>query len=69
MRIGIDVDGVLANFYAAYEALAIQTQGEDLFGEHKWPNETRHQTALRYIQQAERRAGAARALGGKGSGT
>lgn len=28
--------------------------------EQKWPNETRHQTALRYIQQAEKCGGVAK---------
>lgn len=37
MRIGIDVDGVLANFVEAYERLVIEESGVDLFGENKWP--------------------------------
>lgn len=38
MRIGLDVDGVLANFYAAYEALTIKVDGRNLFGKKRWPN-------------------------------
>lgn len=37
MRIGFDVDGVLACFYAGYERLVIEKSGVDLFGPHKWP--------------------------------
>lgn len=36
MRIGIDIDGVLANFWEAYERLFIEVGG-DLFGDRKWP--------------------------------
>ena len=39
MRIGIDVDGVLANFFKAYETLTIAVAGEDRFGDKKWPNQ------------------------------
>lgn len=39
MRIGFDIDGVLACFYAAYEDLCIKHAGKDLFGPHRWPNE------------------------------
>lgn len=35
--IGVDVDGVLANFFEAYERLHIQVAGEDKFGDKKWP--------------------------------
>lgn len=38
MKIGIDIDGVIANFYEPYEKLCIKHQGEDLFGDNKWPN-------------------------------
>jgi hypothetical protein len=37
LRIGIDVDGVLANFFKAYEELTIETTGKDLFLDKKWP--------------------------------
>jgi len=40
MRIGIDVDGVLACFYAGYEDLIVGIDGRDLFGAHRWPRET-----------------------------
>lgn len=39
MKIGLDLDGVIANFYKAYEELTIEVAGEDLFQEHRWPNE------------------------------
>lgn len=38
MRIGIDIDGVLANFWKGYEELHIEVAGADLFGDKKWPN-------------------------------
>ena len=37
MRIGIDVDGVLSDFYTAYEKLHIFVSGEDRFGDKKFP--------------------------------
>jgi len=39
MRIGIDIDGVIANFFAGYESLIISIAGKDLFGDNKYPNE------------------------------
>jgi len=38
-RIGVDIDGVLANFWEAYENLTIQVSGEDRFGKARWPNQ------------------------------
>lgn len=38
MRIGIDIDGVLANFYSAYEALIVEVAGYDLFCENRYPS-------------------------------
>ena len=32
-------DGVLANFYEAYEKLIIDISGEDRFGQARWPNQ------------------------------
>lgn len=37
MRIGIDVDGVLANFIRAYESLIVEVNGRDLFPA-RWPD-------------------------------
>lgn len=37
MRVGVDVDGILANFFTAYENLVIQVAGEDKFGANKYP--------------------------------
>lgn len=39
MRIGIDIDGVLADFYSAYERLCIEVEGVDHFGVHRFPQE------------------------------
>lgn len=39
MRTGIDIDGVLAAFYPAYEELTIRVSGEDRFGDKKYPNQ------------------------------
>jgi hypothetical protein len=39
MRIGFDVDGVLANFFQAYEKLTVEVTGKDLFGDKKWPKQ------------------------------
>jgi hypothetical protein len=39
MRIGFDVDGVLANFFTAYEKQVIEkANGLDLFGQNKYPD-------------------------------
>lgn len=38
--IAVDVDGVLANFFQAYEELTITTSGRDRFGEHRWPKQS-----------------------------
>lgn len=38
LKIGIDIDGVLANFWKGYEELHIEIAGADLFGDHKWPH-------------------------------
>lgn len=37
--IGFDVDGVLANFFDAYERVIIEVSGEDRFGEDRYPNQ------------------------------
>jgi hypothetical protein len=36
--IGVDVDGVLANFFKAYESLIIRSSGVNLFGDKLYPN-------------------------------
>src|SRR6266568_4553321 len=38
MRIGLDIDGVLANFFTSYELAFIKVTGRDLFGYNRWPN-------------------------------
>lgn len=39
MRIGFDIDGVLANFFTAYEKQVIEkANGLDLFGQNKYPH-------------------------------
>lgn len=38
MRIGVDIDGVLAAFYGAYENLFIRISGEDHFYDKRWPD-------------------------------
>lgn len=37
MRIGLDVDGVLANFFRAYEDHIINATGKNLFGSQRYP--------------------------------
>ena len=39
LKIGIDVDGVIADFYTGYETLTIETAGIDLFGARRYPLE------------------------------
>ena len=36
MRLGIDIDGVLADFVTAYKARFVQLTGRDLFGDSLW---------------------------------
>lgn len=38
MRIGIDIDGVLANFFTAYEDIIVKTTKEDRFKENRYPD-------------------------------
>lgn len=40
MRIGFDIDGVIACFYEGYERLMVEITGVDRFGCHRWPHET-----------------------------
>lgn len=37
MSLGVDVDGVLGNFFSLYERLTIKTTGRDLFGDKAYP--------------------------------
>jgi hypothetical protein len=37
MRIGLDIDGVLANFFTSYERAFIEITGRDRFGHDRWP--------------------------------
>src|SRR3990167_10096493 len=37
MRVSVDVDGILACFFDAYEKLTIEVAGVDLFGTKKYP--------------------------------
>lgn len=37
MKVGIDIDGVIGNFFQPYERLVVKLTGRDLFGPNKWP--------------------------------